>query len=310
MEESITNLIALKQIKGLSDKKIIDLLTYFHSPNKMFSSNFNEFIKFDYINKPIYEQLISIPEKNTGKISETVRYWRKNDVHIISYFDSPYPIKLKNISRPPLLLFLTGNIELLNKPSISIVGSRESSTITLDWTYEISQVLSKKGYTIISGGAKGVDAAAHKGALVVNGSTICVLGSGFDNVYPKENIELIESIKKKGLVISEHLPEDRVNQISLLERNRITSGLGDAILIVSAKTNGGTTYQIREAQRQKKKIFCPNPENGLEPREGILSLIKERKITVINNADDIINSIKKDDSQPKLLEYSGEILTS
>jgi DNA processing protein len=310
MRVDITNLIALKQIKGLSDKKIINLLTYFHNPNELFSSDLNEFIKFDYIDKPIYEQLTSMPEKNFGEISETVGRWRKNGIRIISYFDSSYPIKLKNISRPPLLLFFTGDIELLNKPSISIVGSRESSTRTLDWTYEISQILSKKGYTIISGGAKGVDAAAHKGALTVNGNTICVLGSGFDNVYPKENIQLIESIEKKGLVISEHLPEDRVNSISLLERNRITSGLGDAILIVSAKINGGTTYQTREAQKQNKKMFCPNPEKGLEPREGIVSLIKERKITVINNADDLISLIKKDDSQPRLLEYSEELLTS
>ena len=195
----------------------------------------------------------------------------------------------------------------MNTPSISIVGTRLASKKSLEWTYSSSKTLSDFGFAIVSGGAIGIDSSAHRGALDSAGNTICVLGSGIGNIYPKENIPLINSIFERGLVISENIPNQNVNRFNLLERNRITSGLGNKLLLVATKSNGGAMSQYKVALSQKKEIFCPSPELGLEPTEGINQIIKENKnIMLIKDIDDILNSpdLNKPSSQRILKTFA------
>ena len=128
----------------------------------------------------------------------------------------------------------------------------------------------------MSGGAIGIDASAHKGTLELSkGKTICVLGSGFFKMYPKENISLFEEIGKRGLLVSEHLPNFPGSRISLIQRNRITSGLSNVIIVVASGTHGGAMVQIKIAFEQRIPIFCPKLSLNLEPNEGLRQVIDE-----------------------------------
>lgn len=277
-QETITKLIILKEIIGYTNRKIVQLAPTIESLDKLYL-------------KLKKENLIRKTDENFA--NKIIKECKISEILIVSYFDKIYPNKLKQISTEPILLFCKGDIKLLNKPSVSIVGTRKASKNALDWTYNASKELASKGYVVISGGAKGIDRSAHEGALEANGDTICVIGSGFKNLYPKENIDLIERIMKNGLIISEHPPNKFINRFSLLERNRITSGLSDKIVIISTESSGGTMSQYKTAKSQKKEVFCPNPNLKLEPISGILGLIKENKIKVISNVNDLFLSDQK-----------------
>lgn len=275
-KEALAKLMALKGLKGYGNKRVLDIVKSSGNLDSIFDS---------FMQKSI------VKENDLTEQYGVLTDCKLNKINIVTYFDKSYPANLKLINSPPLILFTKGNLSLLSKPSISIVGTRQASSNTIEWTYKIAQELANAGYSIISGGALGIDFAAHKGALDSNGDTICVLGCGLNNIYPKDNSYLIEEISNKGLVISEYPPRAHVNRFSLLERNRITSGLGDRLLLVSTKISGGAMSQYKVAVSQKKKIFCPHPDLRLEPVEGIIKVCQENKnVKLIHNAMDIINS--------------------
>lgn len=135
-----------------------------------------------------------------------------------------YPAKLRKIKKPPKQLYLEGNIELLNQNAISIIGSRNCTPKGKKLTEKFATELSQQGLVIISGMAKGIDTAAHRGTIEAKGKTIAVLGNGFHHIFPKENERLYkEIIKKGGLIVSEYPPETRPSSNLFLERNRIVS---------------------------------------------------------------------------------------
>ncbi len=267
-----SRVMGLKSLQGFGNKKVLDILKV---------SNIE---KIDSLLKG------KVDLKEFDSIYEQ---YKKNGIKTISYFDKEYPIKLKKIDVPPVVLFAKGNIKFLNAPSISIVGTRHPTEETYNWTVNFAKKMSDNGYVIISGGAIGVDKAAHKGALIYGRATVCVLGSGINNPYPKENIDMINLISENGLVISEYLPDQNVREFSLVERNRITSGLGDAIIIVATGINGGSIWQFKNAHSQKKLVFCPNPKLNLNPNDGLIQLIKEGKVVPINEPSDVLTTLHK-----------------
>lgn len=142
----------------------------------------------------------------------------------ITIEDKEYPDKLRKIKRPPKQLYLEGNIELLNKHTIAIIGSRSCTQKGKKLAEKFATELSHQGLAIASGMAKGIDTAAHRSTIATKGETIAVLGNGFHHIFPKENEELYkEIIKKGGLVISEYSPETEPSSNLFLERNRIVS---------------------------------------------------------------------------------------
>ena len=196
-----------------------------------------------------------------------------------------YPEKLRKIKNAPKQLFFKGNIELLSTDSISIIGSRACSIEGIQQAKKFAGELSKYGITIVSGMAVGIDTAAHIGALEVSGSTIAVLGSGFNNIFPKENIKLFdEIIKKGGLVVSEYAPSIEPNSKNFLERNRIISGLSDGILVIEAAYRSGTSVTCKIGKEQNKEIFCV--PHDLKNRYGVGTN------KLIKNGAHLITSVK------------------
>lgn len=179
------------------------------------------------------------------------------NIQKIFFDDEIYPEKLKKIKNPPLKLFAIGNLKLLNKPSIAIVGTRNITKYGIKNCENFAREITQKDIPIISGMALGTDTIAHKTVLEYGGETIAVLGGGFNNIFPKENISLFEKIiENNGLVITEYEPNIRASSKRFLERNRIVSGLSEGVLVIEAAYRSGTSVTAKYAYKQGKVVMA------------------------------------------------------
>lgn len=176
---------------------------------------------------------------------------------ILKIGNEDYPEKLKNIDNPPKQLYVLGNEKILDDFGLAIIGCRQYSEYGKKIAKELSFKLAKKGINIISGMAKGIDSFSHMGCMVSGGKTIAVLGSGFNNIYPKENIELLkEIIRTGGTIVTEYSPEVKPLATNFPLRNRIISGLSDGVIVVEARKKSGTLITVDYALEQGKEIFA------------------------------------------------------
>lgn len=207
---------------------------------------------------------------------------------ILSIDDSKYPSRLRNIAKPPETLYVEGNLNLLNENGIAIIGSRSCSENGKKYAQKFAEDLSMQNLVIISGMARGIDTAAHKGSLNINGKTIAVLGNGFKNIFPQSNIPLYKKIiEKGGTIVSEYPPDVKADSSKFLERNRIVSGLSIGILVIEAAYRSGTSVTARIAKEQKKKIFAIPHEIENIHGVGTNRLIHEGA-TLVTSVEDII----------------------
>lgn len=175
----------------------------------------------------------------------------------ISYDDEKYPKMLKKIYKPPKKLYIRGNTDNLNTRCLAVIGSRNSTEYGEKWCKYFVKEFVKSDITIVSGMAVGIDSIAHKTALKYGGKTIAVLPSGFDNIFPKENMGLYKRIlDSDGTVLTEYESNTNANSNRFLERNRIVSGLSLAVLVIEAAYRSGTSVTARIALSQGKKVFC------------------------------------------------------
>ncbi|MCF0124316.1 MAG: DNA-protecting protein DprA, partial [Clostridia bacterium] len=206
--------------------------------------------------------------------------------------DKIYPKQLINIPNPPQELYLNGDINLLNQPIISIIGSRTCSQSGKKLARKFANELSNQGIVIASGLAKGIDTEAHKGAIEINGKTIAVLGSGFKHIFPKENIELYKNIiEKGGLIISEYPPDTKADSNKFLERNRIVSGISLGILVIEAAYRSGTSVTVRLAKEQGRKIFVIPHEIDNKYGIGTNKMLKNGA-TIITETKEIVEAFE------------------
>ena len=170
-----------------------------------------------------------------------------------------YPEQLKNIYNPPLKLYVLGNVDILKKTNIAIVGSRNSSKYGEKIALQFSKNLCENGINIVSGLAIGIDTYAHLGAVITKskGKTIAVLGSSFDEIYPKKNIELAKKIiEKGGCIVTEYPLGTKPQKIHFPQRNRIISGLSKGVLVVEAGEKSGALITADFALEQGKEVFA------------------------------------------------------
>lgn len=226
------------------------------------------------------------------KAAEEIERAAKLGVKIITYKDAVYPESLRQLNDAPPILYALGNTDLLSHPlSMAIVGARNASINGRKIASRIAYDLTENDVLIISGMARGIDSAAHKGAMYAKnklGPTIAVLGTGIDVVYPAENKDIYKMIAEQGLIISE-LPFGTAAQISTFpRRNRIISALSAGTLVVEASLHSGSLITAKCALEQGKDIFAV-PGSPLENRsQGPNHLIKEGAV-LTENAEDILN---------------------
>lgn len=222
-------------------------------------------------------------------IEDVIKENNYTNIKIIKISDEEYPEKLKKIKNPPKQLYVRGNIENLKQNGIAVIGTRDCSNYGRKACKFFTNNLVGYNLNIISGLARGIDACAHKSCLEAKGKTIAVLPSGFDNVFPKQNEELLEEIiGKGGTVITEYPPEFEKTQESCRQRNRIMSGLAIGTLVIEAKKRSGTTITVRHTNEQGKKAYCIPSSIYNSKGIGTNLMIKEGSAKMVTGVEDII----------------------
>lgn len=212
-----------------------------------------------------------------------------NKIIKITMENKKYPILLKQIYDPPKCLYVMGNIEILNNPSIAIVGCREATEYGKKAATYFSYNLAKQNVTIVSGLARGIDSYSHIGALKANGKTIAVIGSGLDIIYPKENEQLAKKIVEQGgAIISEYPLGTRPQKEHFPARNRIISGISQATLVIEAKEKSGSLITADFAMEQGKDVYSVPGNINSKNSVGTNNLIKDGAIPVSKFSDILI----------------------
>ena len=250
-----------------------------------------------------------------AKAEEEVLTAEIKHIKIISMEDELYPYNLKQIEDCPPILYALGNTDLLkNDNMLAVVGSRNASISACRLAGKISSELTLKDIIIVSGMARGIDAAAHEGALKAGGNTIAVLGTGIDEIYPKENEELYKEIAKNGLILSEFPFHTKPQASNFPRRNRIVSGLSKGVLVIEAGVNSGSLITAHQALDQGRDVYATpgTPYDGKSA--GCNKLLKEGAI-LVETSDDILENFNftqvqftphqtKESETKDLFEYS------
>lgn len=216
-------------------------------------------VKYEGDFELIYKAIMNKEKCNYSEVEEIVNNLKCKYTTIIS---SDYPVKLKHLNRPPFVIFYEGDLSILNKKSVAVIGSRKNSEYGEEMCNKIISELVDKGIVIISGLARGIDGISHKIAISKNCGTIGVLGNGINYYYPKENEDIQNEIKKSGLLISEYPPFSKPKKENFPNRNRIIAALCNGLIVIEAKKRSGTMITVNEALNLGKDIMCvPNRAN-------------------------------------------------
>ena len=197
------------------------------------------------------------------------------DNHLLCLVDDDYPIFLSEIDSPPPILFARGDINLLQQPSVALIGSRHASASGLHISHDLAAELSRYGVCIVSGFAAGIDTAAHQGCVQAQGKTIAVLGTGIDRVYPAANRDLAHQISQSGLLLSEFPLGTAPIAHNFPRRNRIIAGLAQAIIVVEATLESGSLITARLGLEMNKEVMAVPGSIHNPQSKGCHALIKQ-----------------------------------
>jgi DNA processing protein len=277
--------LALTFIKDIGPITVKKLLSVFHTPRNILEAPLKELQKIEDVKISRARAIHSfdswnLVDRELSKIGEL-------GIRAITFTDKSYPESLRQIDDSPILLYIKGTITDEDRYAIGIVGSRSMSPHGKSIAGTFAAELAAKGFTIISGMARGIDTTSHKGALRAKGRSIAVLGCGIDTPYPPENAALFEELAQNGAVISEFPLGTPPNRENFPKRNRLISGLSLGVLIVEAAAGSGSLITAHYALEQGKEIFAVPGSITSMNSFGTNALIK-KGAKLVQNVDDII----------------------
>jgi DNA processing protein len=271
----------------LAPRKAADLVERFGSPEAVFAAREADLRSVEGLTGRSIEKLLG-PEP--PDLDQDLAALEEKGVRLLTFRDEDYPANLRQIYDPPVVLYVWGELRESDRFSVAIVGSRRASIYGKSMAERIAGSLANRGLSIVSGGARGVDAAAHKGALSAGGRTIAVLGCGIDVPYPREHKELFGEIAKTGAVISEFPPGTMPEGWRFPTRNRIISGFALGVFVVQAPSDSGALITARFAAEQGKGVYAL-PGNVDDIRnEGCHALIRDGAV-LVESADQILQEL-------------------
>jgi DNA processing protein len=252
LDASLASWISLSQTPGLGNEGLRRLLQVFGSPVAVLQASVSSLSKHV---KPAVAQAIAAGLDES--VFSAVATWLEDSLNrVLTIADAEYPQFLLNTPDPPLLLYVKGRLDLLNAKSLAVVGSRNASTQGLRNAEAFAHSISDAGMCVVSGMAHGIDAAAHLGGLQGAGSSIAVVGTGLDKVYPAANRELAHRLAQEGTIISEFSLGTPPLAANFPRRNRIISGLSQGCLVVEASLQSGSLITARMALEQGREVFA------------------------------------------------------
>jgi len=224
-------------------------------------------------------------------LDELLERLEKSQVHLLFESDDDYPVMLRTIDDFPYLLYYAGRLECLAAPMVALVGTRKASSYGLGMAKSIARDLAAEGVTVVSGLARGIDSAAHAGALEAGGCTLGVLGCGINNPYPPENTPLLRRIAGgKGLIISEYPLDADPRPFHFPYRNRIISGLSQATVFVEGAIKSGGMHTVNSALVQGREVFAVPGMVGTKGSEGPHAILREGA-RIVTSARDVLEDL-------------------
>ncbi|MBX3303235.1 MAG: DNA-processing protein DprA [Nitrospira sp.] len=289
-EASLTSWLMLHAIDGVGDRTLVKLIQTFGSTDVVLAATRDDLTGAG-CGPELAESIRRGPDmKIRRQIDRQVKVIERLKIQTLTLFDQSYPSRLKAIHDPPPLLYMSGAFSRQDDVAVAIVGGRRATASGRILTEEIAKELSERGVTIISGLARGIDAAAHRGALAGKGRTIAVLGCGIDRTYPSEHHELRRSIESHGAVISELPIGAAPHSHHFPRRNRIISGLSLGVLVTEATINSGSLITAKLALEHGREVFAVPGSIREEACRGSNRLIKEGA-KLIEGAQDILDEV-------------------
>ncbi|MDF1589994.1 MAG: DNA-processing protein DprA [Desulfobacterales bacterium] len=285
--EKILPWFALKSVAGIGNLLIKRLIDRLDSPERVFQATSEELLQVDGMSPRLVRSIRQHQTPDSARRDFDLAMAK--GFGIITMADSGYPRLLREIPDPPPFLFVSGSLQDDPKP-LAVVGSRNATRYGLSTTRKLCADLASLGFTIVSGMAKGIDTAAHEGALMGAGRTIAVLGSGLENIYPPENRKLAGRIAENGAVVSEFSPLAGPDAHHFPVRNRIISGIAYGTVIVEATLRSGSLITARLAAEQGRDVFAVPGSIQSFKSTGTHGLIKQGA-KLVEHAQDIVEEL-------------------
>lgn len=298
--------LALSSIQELRNTSMFKLYDRFGSPERILSASAEELVATANINEELIARIINFNDWDRVK-----REWGKiKDEGIIFtiFHDDIYPQNLKNIPDPPFFLYIKGEIKQEDQQAIAIVGTRKATNYGRTTAERLSRELTSRGFTIVSGLARGIDSYAHQGALAAGGRTIAILGCGIDIIYPQENKGLMEEIAKSGAVVSEFPFGTRPIHYNFPRRNRIISGLSLGTIVVEATEDSGSLITAHFALEQGREVFAVPGNIFSDKSLGTHKLIKQGA-KLVERIEDIIEELRPHITSGRVAEEKSVVKT-
>ena len=284
------SLIHLNMIQGIGLKTIQILRDVFGSAERALQATVDELNKIDGLTPAMRNLLRRKPVQYP--IERELELIQEYGCQVLTLDDAAYPSRLKAIDTPPIVLYIRGELTPEDSLSLSLVGSRDAKDYGRKASYRLSYQLAQRGLTIVSGLARGIDTAAHRGALEAGGRTIAVMGSGLSFIYPAANTDLAEKIAESGALVSEFPMATKPKPRNFPRRNRIISGLTLGTVVVEASNRSGALITARLAGEQGREVFAVPGEIFSELSTGTHRLINNGA-KLVNTVDDLLNELPR-----------------
>ncbi len=283
-------LILLNLIPDVGSLRLKRLLDHFGDLERLWTATLQDLQQVEGISPKLAQRLVE-GFRNDRLLDEEITLVKREGVSIVTLHDADYPKLLREIHDPPLVLYVKGDLSALNEAVVAIVGSRRASLYGMEVSERLAYDLALRGVTIVSGLARGIDGAAHRGALKATGKTVAVLGNGLASVYPPEHEELAKSIASHGAVISEYPMRMAPLAQNFPRRNRVISGLSLGVVIVEAAKRSGALITCNCALEQGREVFAIPGKINTITSQGTNQLLREGA-KLVTCVEDILEELR------------------
>jgi len=280
--------LALSLVPGVGKRRFMQLIERFQNPGEIFSAPLRDLTSVPGITEELAEEIRSFDRENA--LEKELGLIKEHQVTLLTRKDKGYPKNLNFIFDPPPVLYIRGEWREEDEQSIAIVGTRHPTRYGKLAAETLAGDLALRGFTVVSGMARGIDTFAHEGALSGGGRTVAVFGSGIDVVYPAENRKLMEKIIENGAVISEFPMGTIPDRKNFPVRNRIISGLSLGTVVVEAAAKSGSLITAREALEQGREVFSVPGNISSDKSKGTNNLLKWGA-RMVESVDDILEEL-------------------
>jgi DNA processing protein len=310
MTDELSDTLRLSLVPGIGPRLRQLLLERFGSPSAIFAASHSDLRSVPGIG----EKLASAVSRAVKEIdvAAELELCRKHQIKIVPLGSPEYPRALEEIPDPPGVLFVRGTLESRDALSIALVGSRHATRYGLTTAERLAGSLARAGLTVISGLARGIDAAAHRGALQAGGRTLAILGSGVLNIYPPEHAELAGQVIAQGAVVGEAPVRSPPLSGAFPQRNRLISGMSLGVVVVEAALQSGALITARHAVEQGRDVFAVPGQVDSRTSRGCHRLIRDGA-KLVETADDVLEELgplvaaaQRDDGPP--IYHPAELL--